>query len=147
MGEVDARLYGDYGYMYRSDVERFWRVGNVYVVQVGHFRCWQWNATKDHRGYGRFWLNGRYRPAHRIMWQYISERRMLLRIVARVFSEVKPELDHRCNNRACIRPSHLQPTNHKGNHQLRAERYWARKLARAERIVRGLHPLLSDELI
>lgn len=139
------QLYGEYGYMSEADVERFWRTGLPLVVQVGHWRCWEWHGKRDHRGYGRFWLNGQYRPAHRVLYEYINPRTMRLRRRRLEIPETAPHLDHRCNNRACLR--HTRPVTPKANHQARVERYFQRLLARRARVVRVVHPLLAGELI
>lgn len=139
------RLWGEYGWMDEDDVERFWKRGLPLVVQVGHWRCWEWSAKKDHSGYGRFWLNGQYRPAHRVLYEYINPRTKRLRHRRLEIPEAQPHLDHRCNNRACLR--HTRPVTIKKNHQARVERYYRARAARRSRLVRTVHPLLSGELI
>ena len=58
--------------------------------------CWPWTAHRDHLGYGRFRLNGKVRPAHRIACE----------------QALGPcpdglETRHLCGNRACCNPLHL----------------------------------------
>jgi len=59
--------------------------------------CWVWNLTLDEDGYGRFRLGTKRWYAH------ILSHEM----------EVGPipegwHVDHRCRNRACVRPDHLE---------------------------------------
>jgi hypothetical protein len=64
--------------------------------------CWGWTASKSHDGgYGKFRFNGRKVAAHRFAWEI--ERGPI------------PDGDgyhgtcvlHRCDNKSCVRPSHL----------------------------------------
>lgn len=66
--------------------------------------CWLWTLKPDCDGYGVAYLNGRQWRAHRLSYTH----------------HVGPipdghELDHRCETRLCVRPSHLEPVT--GNHE------------------------------
>lgn len=79
--------------------------GPLPLVRGVHGRCHEWNAADDgDHGYGRFWLNGRSVKAHRAAYQL----------------QVGPipdghDIDHRCRNVRCVRPSHLRPLTHRAN--------------------------------
>lgn len=76
--------------------ERFWS-----KVSVSDSSCWLWTAGKVD-GYGTFRLGNSKQKAHRI--------------VARALGmDMSLEIDHRCFNRACVRPDHLRPVSHKQN--------------------------------
>lgn len=79
--------------------------------------CWNWTGSAAD-GYGRFGsaTNAVYSVygtslAHRIAWDDAN---------GRVPDGL--ELDHLCNNRACVRPSHLEPVTHDENLRRAVER-------------------------
>jgi len=75
----------------QSDIERFWSKVNKTES------CWNWTAgIRGKCGYGAFRLNGRTISAHRISYEVeygkIPDNSCVL---------------HKCDNRICVRPSHL----------------------------------------
>ena len=86
--------------MFRSSKlpERFWT--KVALVNG----CWEWTASKV-SGYGRFGFGRKVRVyAHRYCYE------MLVGVVPDGL-----ELDHRCRNRACVNPDHLEPVTRRTN--------------------------------
>lgn len=60
--------------------------------------CWLRTARIERNGYGRFWLDGRQRGAHRVSYEL----------------HVGPipaglVIDHLCRVHACVNPQHLEP--------------------------------------
>lgn len=78
---------------------RFWNK----VIKTS--TCWVWTGYLQPNGYGRFASGGRSEPrvlVHR--WAFAEANGWL-----------PDELDHTCENRACVRPDHLVPTTRGDN--------------------------------
>lgn len=58
--------------------------------------CWEWLGS-GRNGYGLFWLNGAYSQSHRVAYAYFRER-----------PAPKLVLHHRCENKLCVNPWHLE---------------------------------------
>lgn len=77
--------------------------GPQYTVQECGFTtaCWLWNFSLTSEGYGQTSKNGRMLLVHR---QYYEK--------AHGSIPLGIELHHKCENRACINPEHLEPLTH-----------------------------------
>jgi len=75
-----------------SDVERFWSKVNIGKED----ECWEWQATKQNKGYGQFWLDYKMQLAHRVSYMIHTSK------------EFFGNLMHTCDNPACVNPHHLQ---------------------------------------
>ena len=66
--------------------------------------CYIWTGPVNTKGYGVISFQGRHWVAHRLAW-YLAGR------------EVPPgmELDHLCENKACVNVSHLDPVTRAEN--------------------------------
>ena len=65
--------------------------------------CWIWTGALA-SGYGRFYLNGQLRPAHRVAYE------TLVGSIPRGL-----DLDHLCRVRSCVNPDHLEPVTRAEN--------------------------------
>lgn len=65
--------------------------------------CWVWTAN-THKGYGNYGSRERRQKAHRWAWEFTN-------------GPIPDglEIDHLCRNRACVRPTHLEPVTHAEN--------------------------------
>jgi hypothetical protein len=58
--------------------------------------CWEWQAAKYAKGYGAFVIRNETRRAHRVLYVW-------------TYGEPDADLHHRCENRSCVNPDHLEP--------------------------------------
>jgi hypothetical protein len=71
----------------------------LFYVPIGDEGCWDWQGEiSSTNGYGIAYYKGRGYRAHRAVYE-----------VARGPIPDGLQLDHLCRNRACVRPSHLEP--------------------------------------
>lgn len=98
-------------YISRSPEERFWekvnKDGPVLDQSLG--QCWEWTAATDKDGYGRFNLISKIKPsepAYRVAFEWAN---------GPIGNGLQP--DHRCKNKACVRPSHLEAVTVRVNAQ------------------------------
>jgi hypothetical protein len=75
--------------------------------------CWLWTGTVS-AGYGRFWLNGKTRAAHRVAYElFVTEIPEGLTI-----DHVKAR---GCTSKLCVNPDHLEPVTLEVNCERRSE--------------------------
>lgn len=85
-------------------------------VQIDHNTgCWEWqggtSGTGRGGGYGRMSLDGQTVAVHIVMFTLFFG-----------YIPSKKQIDHKCNNRKCCNPDHLQMLTHKQNQKLRDKR-------------------------
>ena len=108
--------------------ERFYK----FVVKTN--TCWLWSGA-SRGGYGLFKLDGRLLSAHRV--SYVLENLTI------------PDgtvVHHKCSNRLCVRPSHLQCLQPKENNAEMYERNtYLRSIKRLEKEVAELRKKLEEK--
>jgi hypothetical protein len=96
--------------------------------------CWNWKGS-TRTGYGLFKMDGRTMSAHRV--SYVLEHLTL------------PEgsvVHHKCGNRLCVRPDHLQCIDPKDNVAEMYERQnYLRAIERLEKEVKELRKKLEGK--
>lgn len=75
--------------------------------------CWVWTGPTSGKkgrgkGYGRFCLDGGTMAVHRVMF-----------MVENGPIPPRKQIDHKCRNRLCCNPDHLEMTTHKTNQKRR----------------------------
>lgn len=66
--------------------------------------CWEWTGTIGVYGYGKIYIEGKHKRAHRAVYESLV-------------GEIPKGLvlDHLCRNRSCVNPDHLEPVTSKEN--------------------------------
>ena len=102
----------------------------IQLLSIVTGECWLW-PTLDESGYGR--LNGK--AAHR------------LSLEAHLAAPLgRQPVHHKCANRACVKPEHLQPVTHYDNAaEMLARGYMTTRIRLLEQALRELNP--SHELL
>lgn len=67
--------------------------------------CWEWTASRS-EGYGDLSVNGKVLKAHRVSYE------LLVGPIPKGM-----QIDHKCYNRACVNPAHLQVVDQRRNRE------------------------------
>ena len=76
----------------KTEEQRFFE--NIEINEGG---CWLWLGSIIRNGYGRFFVDGKYRLAHRVSYQWF---------VGEIPEEL--QIDHLCRIRKCVNFIHLE---------------------------------------
>lgn len=76
------------------------------VVVDAETGCWIWQGAITPDGYGKVSFNNRFQTVHLLLYR---------ELVGPVPEGL--ELDHKCRNRSCANPAHLEPVTNVENHR------------------------------
>ena len=80
-------------------------------IQKAPNGCWVWSGSFFRNGYGRTWKDGKTRLAHRVSYEvYVGKIPQGMTI------------DHKCENKVCVNPEHLQVVTGRENQLLWLDR-------------------------
>lgn len=91
--------------MRQADVERF----ESYVIRTED--CWLWSGALTQKGYGQFFLESENRAAHKVAYE-LNYGPIPAGFVVK----------HSCDNRNCVRPTHLTAGTQQSNIQEAVDR-------------------------
>jgi hypothetical protein len=74
--------------------------------------CWVVSGWDDGKGYRNISVKGKTLKTHRVIFEWFWRRKLRAGV----------QIDHKCCNRSCCNPLHLQPVMNKKNSQLRSKR-------------------------
>lgn len=66
---------------------------------IGEGGCWEWVGAKNDKGYGQIRIAGKWRYAHRVMYE---------RTKGAIPEGRRWVIDHLCRNKSCVNPDHLE---------------------------------------
>lgn len=95
--------------MPKLTAQRFW----AKVRKAGPNDCWPWAGGCQSRGYGSFGWDGQTHLAHRLAYE-----------AAHGPIPDGLTIDHRCRNKLCQNPAHMEPVTASVNAR-RGRRWWA----------------------
>jgi HNH endonuclease len=75
------------------------------AIQVDPTGCHLWTRSRNSRGYGVFYLDGKLRLAHRVAWLMAHGR----------WPSEDLKVDHICEVKACVNPDHLRELTNREN--------------------------------
>lgn len=93
--------------------KRFWNKVSINTPD----QCWEWQGSRRGDGYGQLYALGKHHAAHRFS-HYLATL------------EKPPVVRHKCDNRTCVNPHHLEGGTQSQNMQDVVERgrhYYANK--------------------
>jgi hypothetical protein len=111
-------------------VERFWnKVDKLDDTKL----CWEWKASKDRYGYGRFKIGNKTIGSHIITYKLYNNISNLQDL----------HILHTCDNRSCVNPNHLFTGTNLDNI---ADRQSKGREAHNKGVVHGRAKLMDEEI-